>query len=215
MSRPRPYDNSRRTLAAQATRHRIIESARHILLASGVDGLSIASLARAAGVSPQTVYNAVGGKPEVVKAVYDTMLAGDEEPVPMSQRPEFLAMGRARSRAEFARAYASWTSAIYRRVGPLLGVLLAPETAREPSLAQFAATIDRERRIGNGHGIDMMAGVHGLPAGANRERMLDQVWTLTAPEVHDRLVRRCGWTVEEYDEWLGRELTAVLDAPGA
>ena len=37
--------------------------------------MTIASLAKAAGVSPQTVYNSIGGKAAVVKAVYDVLLA--------------------------------------------------------------------------------------------------------------------------------------------
>jgi AcrR family transcriptional regulator len=53
--------------------------------------MTIAGLAREAGVSIQTVYNAVGGKADVVKAVYDVPLAGDE-PMAMMDRPAFRAL---------------------------------------------------------------------------------------------------------------------------
>ncbi|WP_267489699.1 hypothetical protein [Enemella dayhoffiae] len=34
------------------------------------------------------------------------------------------------------------------------------------------------------------------------------MWTLNAPEVHDRLVRRCGWTAAAYQAWLEQQLLA-------
>ena len=64
---------------AERTRARIIETARSLLLRGGLATMTIADLARAAQVSPQTVYNAIGGKAEVVKAAYDVTLAGDDD----------------------------------------------------------------------------------------------------------------------------------------
>jgi hypothetical protein len=50
----------------------------------------------------------------------------------------------------------------------------------------------------------------GLPAGVSREAMVDVVWTLTAPEIADRLVRRCGWSPERYEAWLASALGTAL-----
>ncbi|MEU1429871.1 hypothetical protein ABZ412_22595 [Nocardia sp. NPDC005746] len=41
--------------------------------------MTISGLAQATGVNPQTVYNAVGGKAEVLKATYNIVLAGDDD----------------------------------------------------------------------------------------------------------------------------------------
>lgn len=105
----RDYDNSTRAEAALHTRRRIVEQARGLLLQGGYRTMTVASLAKAAGVSPQTVYNSVGNKAAVVKAVYDVMLAGDDTPpVPMSLRPEFIAMQNAGTRGgEMLAAYAA------------------------------------------------------------------------------------------------------------
>ena len=54
----------------------------------------MSAIAAAAGVSVQTIYNTFGSKAALLKAVYDTTLAGDDEPIPMGRRPEFLAMER-------------------------------------------------------------------------------------------------------------------------
>ena len=214
VSRPRAYDNSGRVQAAADTRRRILDTARTMLLDGGYHSMSVAGLASAAGVSPQTVYNAVGGKAEVVKAVYDVLLAGDEDPVPPSSRPEFLAMGEAPDRASFGRAYAAFSAGIWRRVGPLLGVLLADGPGNDATLAAFVATIDGERLAGNTSAITMLESRHGLPDGRERGELVDEVWTLTAPEVYDRFVRRRGWSHEAYTAWLSDAVAAACARPG-
>lgn len=214
MSRPRAYDNSARSEAAADTRRRILDAARGLLLEGGYHAMSIAQLARVAGVSPQTVYNSVGGKAEVVKAVYDILLAGDESPVPMSERPEFLAIGRAPDRDAFGRAYAAFGAGIFRRVGPLLGVLLAEGAGSDTTLAAFVATIDRERLKGNTDAVGLLERTHGLPPGRTRDEVVDEIWTLTSPEVFDRLVRRRGWSSERYAAWLGDAVAAACTRSG-
>ncbi|HET6742282.1 MAG TPA: TetR/AcrR family transcriptional regulator, partial [Kribbella sp.] len=160
-------------------------------------------LATRAAVSPQTVYNSIGGKAEVVKAVYDVMLAGDEDPTPMSDRPAFRAVVEAADVSSYAAAYAAWVCAIWDRVGPLLGTILAEGPGGDRALEQFVATIEEERRRGN------LAGLQGLPLG-KEQAVVDAVWTLTAPEIYDRLVRRCGWSPQQYERWLARQLEAAV-----
>ena len=165
VSRPRAYDNSKRARAADDTRRRILETALRMMVDGGYHSMSVAGLAQAAQVSPQTVYNAVGNKAEVVKAVYDLLLAGDESTVPMSERPEFLAVGEAPGRDSFGRAYAAFSAGISRRVASLLGVLLADGAGNDKVLVAFVATIDGERLTGNARAMTLLEQKHGLPTG--------------------------------------------------
>ncbi|MFT3898776.1 MAG: TetR family transcriptional regulator [Gordonia sp. (in: high G+C Gram-positive bacteria)] len=206
----RDYDNSRRAESARETRARIIAAAYELLLSDGYAKTTVAGLAAAAGVSPQTVYNSIGGKAEVVKAVYDVTLAGDDDPTPMSERPQFLAMRDSVNAGAFMRAYAGVCRMIYEHVGPLLGVLLHGGAGDDAVLHDFLATIDAERRTGSGHALDALAATHGIPAPPGRDRLHDIVWTLTAPEVADRLIRRCGWSPDDYERWLGDQLAAAV-----
>ncbi len=210
MQRVRRYDGTRRREAARRTRIRIVESAREALLSGGYSGMTVARLASAAGVSPQTVYNAVGAKAQVVKAVYDVMLAGDEEPVPIRERPGFLALRDSPDREAFLRAYASLCRGIAERVGPLLGVLLEAGAPGDEAARELVTTIEAERRTGNGNVLAILEQVHGIPTPPGRERLHDIIWTLTAPEVADRLIRRCGWSPDDYEQWLGDQLVAAL-----
>jgi AcrR family transcriptional regulator len=208
----RAYDNSARAIRARETHTRIVDTATTLLLADGYSAMTVASLAAEAGVSPQTVYNAVGGKAAVVKAVYDRMLAGDEAEVAMSDRPEFRALFDAADLPAFAHAYARWVGLISSRVGPLLGALLAHGT--DATLVDLLATIDEERRTGTEHALRGLRDRLGLPTRHRGPKgltaLVDAVWVLNAPEVYDRLVRRRGWTRKRYEEWLAGQLEAAL-----
>jgi AcrR family transcriptional regulator len=202
----RPYASELRAEMARQTRRRILAAAERELLSAGYHATTMASLARAAGVSPQTIYDAIGGKAAVVKAVYDVLLAGDDDPIAMSERPEMKRALAQRTVAATLLAYAGVGRLIMSRVGPVLVLVLAEGAGAE--LRDFLATIDRERRIGNTAVVRHIAERFGLPNGLSLDRAIDHVWTLTAPDVADRLVRRCGWTWDDYEGWLAAQLMA-------
>jgi AcrR family transcriptional regulator len=209
----RAYESSARIEGARRTRTSVVATARDLLLKDGYAGMTVASLAAAAGVSPQTVYNSVGSKVDVVKAVYDQMVAGDDSEVAMSDRPEFRAMFECSDRAAFARAYARWVRLLNGRTGPLLGALLAHGS--DAALTDFASTIEQERYVGTTDAITGLRDRIGLARRHAGERglrrLIDAVWTLNSPDCHDRLVRRRGWSPAEYETWLAGQLIALLD----
>ncbi|MFP3700087.1 helix-turn-helix domain-containing protein, partial [Burkholderia sp. SIMBA_013] len=59
----RPYDARRRRELAEASRRLVLARARELFLAQGFGPTTIAQIARAAGVSPESVYKNFGGKP--------------------------------------------------------------------------------------------------------------------------------------------------------
>jgi AcrR family transcriptional regulator len=206
----RSYRSTVRDEAARSTRARILATARELILSAGYPAFSVVALADAAGVSPQTIYNAVGGKAQVLKACYDVTLAGDDEPVAMSDRPAFRALAASGTASEYSAAYAHWTRVIYEQVGGLLGAVLGGGHGSDAGASELAATVDRERRVGTTHAMTAFEQRFGLADGMTLERAIDIVWTLNSPEVFDRLVHRCGWTLEAYESWLAHQLRATL-----
>ena len=172
--------------------------------------MTIARLAEAAGVSPQTVYNSIGSKAQVIKALYDVRLAGDDEPVPMKDRPEMLAVRQAPTAAETLRRYVAFSRLLYERVGPLLSALSAAASSADATLAEFLATVDQERRIGNSAVVGHLHARFGLAAHLDIPHAVDVVWTLTSPQLADLLLRRCGWSVEAWAGWLADTLVHSL-----
>jgi AcrR family transcriptional regulator len=197
----RQYVSEHRAVAAQQTRARILDAAERELRDVGYHAMTVSGLARRADVSPQTIYNAVGSKAAVIKALYDVLLVGDDEPVPMVERPEFIAMLNRPDGISTIRAYLSLGTRIYCRVGELLGILLVDGPGADGELRSFVSTIERERRIGNESIVRHIETTFGLPANVTTQRAADVLWAATSFELADRLVRRCGWSPVEFEAW--------------
>ena len=89
---PRRYDSSGRQAQARESRARILEAARARFLDHGYGATTVPAVASDAGVSAETVYKAFTNKAGLLKAVCDVALVGDDEPVPMNQRPPVRAI---------------------------------------------------------------------------------------------------------------------------
>src|ERR687887_1975730 len=85
----RRYESPRRREQAAATRLAILEAGERLFGERGYAGTSVAAIAAAAGVAFKTVYAAFGTKAEVLRALWNLRMRGDEEPVPLAQRTWF------------------------------------------------------------------------------------------------------------------------------
>lgn len=197
----RQYVSELRAIAARQTRARILQAAQLELRAVGYHAMTVGGLARHAEVSPQTIYNAVGSKAAVIKALYDVLLVGDDEQVPMDQRPEFVAVRNQPDANSTVRAYLAMGGLLYGRVGELLGTLLADGPGADTELKTFVGTIETERRAGNESIVRHIEATFGLPDAVPVDRAVDVLWTATSFDVIDRLVRRCGWSLQDYETW--------------
>lgn len=202
------YDSSTRAAAARATRSRVLAAARTAFLERGFAGTTIRLVADEAAVSQETIYKTFGGKAGLLKAVYDVSLAGDEEDVPLAQRPEALAVRDAAGPDEAAAAYAELARVISARTDPLLRVLLGVRHT-DPALAAFSRTIDTERRVGSGIHVGHWHAAGWLRPDLDPDRAADIMWALTAPEPRWLLTDH-GWTSDELAAWLAETLCTAL-----
>ena len=197
----RRYSSDVRAEQRHATRQRVLDAAKALLLRRGYTGATIDAIAGRAGVSVQTIYNTVGGKAAVLKAGYDTMLAGDDEPIPIMQRPTVAAMQAATDSRGFIALYAHLGREMYERVGPLLPIMLAEGGTGDPEVRKFIDTIEEERAAGTAMIAALLHDRFGLRAGLTVEDAAVILWTLTAPELTLRLVHRSGWSLDKYEAW--------------
>lgn len=214
MTERRRYSTTLRTEQTALTRRRILVAAGRLLVERGYLGTTLAAVAAAAEVSVQTVYNVVGSKPAVLKAVYDVTLAGDDEPIPMAERPAFRAMVQAETGRECLAHYAEIGRLLGERTLSLVTMLLSQAQTGDPELAAWAENVERERAIGTANTARHVAERFGLRPGLDREAAADVLWALTAPDIADRLVRRRGWGWDRYQEWLAGSMADALLGPG-
>lgn len=195
-----PYDNSQRHEAARTTRARIREAAKTSFIERGFGATTIRQIAEHAGVSQETIYKTFGGKAALLKAVYDVSLAGDDDPIPLAERPEAIAVRDAQSPAEAARAYAELAQLISGRIDPLLRILLGARDT-DQALAEFARTTERERHIGSAFYVRHWATTGWLRDDITIDHAIDTVWALNSPQPRWLLLDH-GWTEAQYTQWL-------------
>jgi AcrR family transcriptional regulator len=194
---------------ARLTRRRIIDAAHGLFLSQGYAGTKIDVIARTAGVSIQTLYNAIGNKAAVLAAVYDTTLAGDDAPLAIADRPTFQAMLAERDARRCLARYAALGRELGQRAAPLMATILAE--AGNPDVRALATTSEQQRASGTAAVARHVADRFGLAPGLSVEEAADILWVLTAPETMIRLIDQRGWSWERYETWLaGAMADAVL-----
>ncbi len=211
--RAAPAPNAVRAEQVRATRQKVLAAARDLFVRRGCSGSTIEAVAKRAAVSPQTVHNVIGGRAALLKAVYDVALAGDDEPVPMGERPLVAEMADAPDARSCPAAYARLGRQIFVRVGPVVTVVVVEGPGRDRDLRAFVETVEEEGRRGTAAVAHHIAGPFGLRPGLTEAEAADVLWTLTAPEVADRFVRRRGWSTDRYEQWLAQAMTDALVGP--
>lgn len=204
---------STREEQARLTRRRVVDAARRLFVVQGYPGTTLAAVAAEAGVSVQTIYNAVGGKAALLKEVYDTTLAGDDVPVAMAERAEFRAVAEAPDARSCLAAYARMGRVLGERLVDLVTALVAGAAAGDPDLRALVDVTEGQRATGTAMVAAQVARRFGLRAGLDTDEAAAVLWTLTAHEVMDRLVRRRGWTWDRYEAWLATAMADALVGP--
>src|SRR5262245_18207817 len=88
----RPYRTARRREQAGETRQRILHAAQQLFISEGYGRTTIVQVARAAGVSVETVYATYRNKATLLRQVWYATFRGDEEDVRLLDRPEIQAV---------------------------------------------------------------------------------------------------------------------------
>src|SRR5437868_8601807 len=126
------------------TRARIVDAATRLFLEQGYVDTTMAAIAAAAGVAVQTLYLSFGSKGAILKAAHDIAIVGDDEPIPLLERPWVAELQHQRDgRAALALVLEN-SHAILERAAPIHGVLQA--AAADPDVAAQLAENKAGRR---------------------------------------------------------------------
>jgi AcrR family transcriptional regulator len=205
----RSYDASGRREQAQARRRAVVVAARALFERDGFRPTTIAAVAERAGVSAESIYKGFGTKAALAKAVFDFVIAGDDEPVPVWQRSEADAI---RAEPDVRRKLIMYTRGLAARQqrSAKVQILIRDGGHTDESLAALWRQLLAERLTGM-----TMLGRHLIESGQLREGIeLDEVrdvlWTYTAVELYELLVVERGWPLDRYAEWIGHAIAAAL-----
>jgi AcrR family transcriptional regulator len=205
----RPYDNTRRQAQVQATRLRIIETAKALFIEHGYPATTLEATAAAADTSLPTLYRLFSSKRALLKAVLDVSFGGDDQPVAFGDRPEIQAARAEPDPVALVRAFARIGRDFMERSSAIMHVL-ATAAHVDSDAAQLMEQIRRQRRTGQSRIVAALSVRGALDPGLEFSEAVDITYTALSPDVHRILTVECGWTAEQYEQWLVRSLRALL-----
>ena len=195
----RRYDTSRRREAAERTRRAILDAARELFTDRGYTATAMSAIAERAGVALDTVYAAVGRKPELARLLIETAISGTTGAVPAEERDYVRAIQAAPDAETKITIYAAAIRAIAVRMASLLAMLQQAAPA-EPALAALWREIAERRRANMRRFAADLATVATLRV--SLDEAADIIWATNAPELYQLLVTQRGWSPERYERFL-------------
>jgi AcrR family transcriptional regulator len=211
MSAPvkKPYTSTLRAAQARATRRAIVDAAARLFIERGYGATTVDAIAAAAGVSRKTVFTSVGGKTEALKLALDWAIAGDDEPVPMLERPHVRAMQIEPDARQILSGYARHVYQAAARTAPLHQVVQAA-AGLDADIRALAEEGRAQRIRGMRAMAQSLADRGALKPGLTPLEAADVLWLLIDPSIYHRLVIEQKWTPDRYQEWLADALISLL-----
>lgn len=190
----------------EATRHRILDAANRLLVERGYHGVGLETVATAAGVRRQTVYDHFGSKAGLLGA----MISRNEEVAGLQRHLQAVVaqvdgMGMLRAMLD---AVVAVEPLVYPQSRVVYAARLEDPLAAEMWHARMAS-----RKAGMGLVFGRLASDGRLRAGVKVEEAAEVAWAIASPHQYEYLVIDCGWSLERYRAHLEETITARLLVP--
>jgi AcrR family transcriptional regulator len=205
----RAYHSPSRAEAARQTRRAIVAAATDLFTEHGYSATSLLDIAQVTGVARPTVAAAFGSKPALLRQVLDEALAGDDEPVPVAQRPWFAPVWEASSPQTVLDAYADVCTLIGRRAARMFEVVRRA-AGESTELAELWSTLTRNRRAGAEMVVRRARETGPLRPDLHPDQAVDALWVLNDPALYGALVLERGWSEADHRRWLATQMRSAL-----
>ena len=202
-SAKRRYVSKVRSRRADATRARVLDAAKKLFMRHGIDGTTIAEIARKASVAVPTVYALYKSKEGILRSLMQTALFGPRFQTARAKLDgvtdpvTLIALS-----AEVARA-------IYESESAELG-LIRGSSAFSPALRKLEQEFEAIRFEMQQERVRLLF-AHGKH---HRELTLEEarriLWMFTSRDLYRMLVHAGGWTPNQYQHWLSDAILSAL-----
>jgi len=204
-------EKTRTQIGAEATQRAIVEAAARLFTAHGYHATSIGRIAAEAGVVPQTIYNSVGSKRDVLSRVLDFAAAGERAPVPV---PRFMLEQAEREtdpRRIIAQLVEFWRGAL-PRTAPVFRVI-REAAAADPEIAALERARSAQRLANYRLAAGTLAERGALRSGLTIEAAAAAIFALGHSEAYRALVIDGDWDDDAWAAWVQAALEAALLEP--
>lgn len=209
MARSKERKGPTRAEKARQTRSRMLARARELFVDVGYAATTMDQIAREADVAVQTLYYTFRTKGQLLREVVDTTAAGEEDPLPVPQRPWMRELMSSDSAQRVLALAIEHGTDIYERVAPLWPAVHAAAAA-DPDVGRYWEGITAGRRAGVRQIVARLAELGAVRDDLNVDRAADLAFVLLGHDVYRGLVREAGWAAAAYKAWLFTTLVRQL-----
>jgi len=207
---------SRQREAGEATRR---ETRRRLLAAAGAEfaergyaAATVTRIASRAGVSVQSLYNDWGNKRNLLQAVMESAVTGDDDTPVTGKPPAIIIATLSPDDAADPHRLVAHLARQYRLLAERAAVGLQTYrdgAAIDPDIAADWQRLSEMRREA------FRVLFAGIPASALRPGLspaiaADTAWAIASPETHHQLVRQAGYSYDALEAWVRTTLSAAL-----
>ena len=157
------------------------------------------------------MYFHFGNKRTLLKHVVDVSSVGDDDPVPLLERPWTEQLRTAPDGRAALAVWMGMSREIFLRVAPLLRIV-RDAAGTDPEMAEQWRVNQEQRYVAHRALAQTLAEKGGLRPGLSIDEAADALFALVSIEVFVLLTAERGWTPDRWEQW-ARHLAeaAVLD----
>jgi AcrR family transcriptional regulator len=196
----RAYHSPRRREQAALTRLHILEAAQRLFERQGYAATPMTAVAAEADVALKTVYVVFDTKSGLLRALWDQLLGGVDDEVPVSERSWYLEVIEESDPQRQLRLNARNSRAVKARAAGLMQVI-RDAAATDPDAGALWRLIQSEFHDNQASIVRVLHAKGALRAELDRARATDILWALNHPDVWQLLVVQRGWTPGDYEKW--------------
>ncbi len=206
----RRYHSPQRQQQAQATRRQIADVAARLFVSEGYFGTTMEAIAREAGVAVPTVYAVFASKRQILSALIDGAIFGNDPPgTPVQQRSWYAEVASEPDATRLLRRWGEYLCQVNTRVAPIQRVVQTAATS-DPAIAQMWQRIKDQRLVGQSAVAQLLDERGGLSPGVSVEQAADMLFVLSDAHLYDAYVLDRGWSPAQVSRWLGDALCSLL-----
>lgn len=214
---PKARRVSRQREAGEATRRetrrRLLAAAKAEFAERGYAAATVIRIAERADVSVQTLYSNWGNKRNLLRAVMESSVTGDEDvPLVPGQPPGVITADLGPEDVADPARLLAHLSRQYRLLAERAAVgwqTYRDGAAVDPDIAGDWQQLSDLRR-GAFQALFARVPAGAFRAGLSNAAAADTAWVIASPDVHDLLVRRAGYSYDQLEEWVRSTLGAAL-----
>lgn len=187
-----------RTRLARAA---VVEAARALFLEGGYGPTTIEAISARCDVPPATIYRLFSSKRGILKALLDVSIAGDDEAVPVADRPAVRSLLSDPDPRKKLVAFVGVAAQVNARTSAMYRILVSA-AASDPDAATLLDELTRQRQEGQGRIARSLSRCGSLRPKLRESDARDIIHALVSPEVYGLLVVDRRWPTERYQTWL-------------